>query len=77
MSRYHHPTMQIGLRQARAGSAQHVPVIDVQRNVNAQALVVGDLEEVARVELGLGEALHVDDLVHDGAVRDTPRIDLT
>eukprot|EP00966_Prymnesium_polylepis_P158313 3659353-Prymnesium_polylepis.1 len=53
---------------------KHVPVIDIQRDVNA--LSVGDLEEVARVEIRLGEALDVHELIHRCAVPNAPGVGL-
>eukprot|EP00966_Prymnesium_polylepis_P201839 4676605-Prymnesium_polylepis.1 len=74
MSRYHSPVMQTSLRGARAGLTQHVPIIDVQRDV--YALIVGNLKEVARVELGLREALDVHELVHGSAIPYAPGVGL-
>ena len=56
MSRPHNeqistPVMQKILHPARAGLTQHLPIVDVKRDVHA--IIVGDLEEVARVVLRL------------------------
>ena len=55
-------------------SIEHVAVIDIQRNINALAAM--QLVEVAGVILGLCEALHVDKLVHGGAIPNAASIGL-
>eukprot|EP00966_Prymnesium_polylepis_P280745 6486934-Prymnesium_polylepis.1 len=53
---------------------QHVPIIDAQRDVHA--LIVGNLKEVARAELGLREALFIRELVHGSAIPYPPGVGL-
>eukprot|EP00966_Prymnesium_polylepis_P311609 7200539-Prymnesium_polylepis.1 len=71
---FHPPTCKQASARYVPGLTQHVPVIDVQRNVDA--LLAGDFVEVARVEFGLDKPLNVDELVHSRAIPNAPGIGL-
>eukprot|EP00966_Prymnesium_polylepis_P233471 5399553-Prymnesium_polylepis.1 len=57
-------------------SRYHTPAMQRSLRRDVHALAVGLLKEVARVEVGLSEALDVDELVRCGAVPDAPRVGL-